>query len=61
MTTIKGIRDKAIVECLYASGIRRGELVKLNLLDVDFAQHQLRIVMGKGKGNTVNLAALFER
>lgn len=49
LTTIKGIRDRAIVECFYASGIRRGELVKLNLLDVDFSQRQLRIVMGKGK------------
>lgn len=48
-TTIKGIRDRAIVECFYASGIRRGELVNLDLLDVDFSQRQLRITMGKGK------------
>lgn len=49
LSTIKGIKDRAIVECFYASGIRRGELVKLNLLDVDFSQRQLRITMGKGK------------
>jgi integrase/recombinase XerD len=48
-TTIKGMRDRAIVECFYASGIRRGELVNLDLLDVDFSQRQLRVVRGKGK------------
>ena len=49
LTTVKGIRDRAIVECFYASGIRRGELVNLNLLDIDFSQQQLRITLGKGK------------
>lgn len=49
LTTVKGIRDRAIVECFYASGIRRGELVNLNSLDVDFSQQQLRITLGKGK------------
>ena len=29
-----GLRDKAIVECLYASGIRAGELIGLDLEDV---------------------------
>lgn len=44
-TTI-GIRDRTILETLYATGIRRGELQGLNLLDFD--GKTLRIKKGKG-------------
>ncbi|MGB9662116.1 MAG: tyrosine recombinase [Moorellaceae bacterium] len=43
-----GLRDRAVWETLYASGIRVGELVNLNLGDVDLHAGQLR-VMGKGR------------
>lgn len=46
--TVKGIRDRAIIECLYASGIRRNELVNLTLEDLDISARQLKIVKGKG-------------
>lgn len=46
--TQKGIRDKAIIECFYATGIRRRELVNLNIDDLDITAKQLRIVRGKG-------------
>lgn len=42
-----GMRDRVVLEVLYASGIRVSELVGLDLADVDLAQGQLR-VMGKG-------------
>jgi integrase/recombinase XerD len=42
-----GIRDRAILETLYATGIRHGELYKLNLRDFD--GRTLRIREGKGK------------
>jgi integrase/recombinase XerC len=45
--SILGIRDRAILEVLYASGIRVSELVGLDLEDVDFHTHWLK-VMGKG-------------
>jgi len=42
-----GLRDRAIMETLYASGMRVGELVGLNVSSVDFA-NGVALVMGKG-------------
>ncbi|GAI04795.1 unnamed protein product, partial [marine sediment metagenome] len=42
-----GIRDKAILEVLYGTGIRVGELVNLNIGDIDFNEKIIR-VLGKG-------------
>lgn len=41
------IRQKTMVETLYTTGMRRGELVALSLEQIDFRQQQLRVV-GKG-------------
>ncbi|HET6351147.1 MAG TPA: tyrosine recombinase XerC [Coriobacteriia bacterium] len=46
-TTPKGLRDRAILELLYASGMRVGELSALTLGKLDLAQGQA-VVMGKG-------------
>jgi integrase/recombinase XerD len=43
------LRDRAILETLYATGIRVGELVQLSLYDVDTEERLLRVVMGKGR------------
>ncbi|HUY41980.1 MAG TPA: site-specific tyrosine recombinase/integron integrase [Candidatus Dormibacteraeota bacterium] len=42
------LRDGAILELFYASGIRRAELVGIDLADVDFDRRTIRVV---GKGN----------
>lgn len=41
------IRDVAIIDLLYSTGIRVGELVNLNIEDIDFEQREC-IVFGKG-------------
>ncbi|MCP4088215.1 MAG: site-specific tyrosine recombinase XerC [Gammaproteobacteria bacterium] len=44
-----GIRDRAIIETLYSSGIRRMELINLTLYDIDFINGTLMVREGKGK------------
>jgi site-specific recombinase XerD len=41
------VRDRAIMELLYASGMRRAEIVSIDLADVDLPTRTIR-VMGKG-------------
>jgi len=43
-----GLRDRAILEVFYSSGLRISELVGLNLADIDFISGILKI-RGKGK------------
>lgn len=45
--TLSGIRDRAILEVLYGTGIRVGELIILNIRDIDFNEKIIR-VFGKG-------------
>ncbi len=48
--TTKGCRDKAILELLYATGIRATELVQLNLQDVDMKTGML---LCRGKADRI--------
>ncbi len=43
----KGLRDRAIMEIMYAAGLRATETVSLRLLDIDIDEMLVR-VMGKG-------------
>lgn len=44
-----GLRDRAILEVLYSTGMRRTELVNLRLYDVDAGRGTVLIRQGKGK------------
>lgn len=47
------LRDRAVLEVLYSSALRIGELVRLDLHDVDFAGRTLLIRQGKGRKDRV--------
>ncbi|MGO3858678.1 MAG: tyrosine recombinase XerC [Neisseriaceae bacterium] len=49
---VLSLRDKAMFELMYASGLRLSELAALNRYDIDFEQHLLR-VLGKGHNERI--------
>ncbi len=51
--TARGLRDRAILELLYSTGMRKGELVALNVADFSFARHELAILKSKSKRGRV--------
>jgi integrase/recombinase XerD len=48
-----GIRDRAMLEMLYSSGLRRMELLRLKLYDVDQKHGLVTVRQGKGKRDRV--------
>lgn len=52
------IRDRAVLELLYASGLRVGELVSMNTADVHFDRRRLRV---RGKGSKTRIVPVHER
>lgn len=50
VTTVLGVRDRAVLEMLYGTGMRRGEVVGLRMADVELARREVRIRRGKGGG-----------
>ena len=49
-----GLRDRALLETLYASGMRAAELAGIAIRDVDFAEGFIRVI-GKGNKERVTL------
>ena len=53
--TFEGIRDKLIVELFYSTGIRRIELVQLQLQDVDLSKGQIKVLGKRNKERIIPL------
>lgn len=47
-TTPEGLRDRALLEVLYATGLRRAEVTALDLADVDRVEREIHVRHGKG-------------
>lgn len=52
-TDLLGIRDRAILEVFYSAGLRRSEVVKLELTDLNRERQTLQIRKGKGNKDRV--------
>jgi integrase/recombinase XerD len=44
-----GLRDRAVLEVLYSTGVRRSELAHLSLFDLDHERQTLMVRQGKGR------------
>ncbi|HEV8538725.1 MAG TPA: tyrosine recombinase XerC [Bacteroidota bacterium] len=53
--TIAGMRDRLILELLYGTGIRSGELIRLDLCDIDVANGSVKV---HGKGSKQRIVPL---
>lgn len=53
LTTLLGLRDRAILETFYATGMRRIELLALKLYDLDLERGAAMIREGKGRRDRV--------
>lgn len=49
VTSPGGLRDRAILEVFYSTGMRRMEVGKLQLFDIDFDRHTIHVRQGKGR------------
>jgi integrase/recombinase XerC len=54
---LAALRDQALAELLYGAGLRVGELVALDVRDVDLAQGEVRVLGKGGKERVVPLPA----
>ena len=53
----RGVRDRAMLELMYASGLRVSELVQLKVFNISLGEHVLRVF---GKGNKERLVPFGE-
>ncbi len=53
--TANSPRDNSIIKTLYYSGLRRSELVALNIEDIDFQRKQITVKNGKGRNGQAEI------
>lgn len=49
LDAIEDVRDRALLETLYSTGVREGELSSFNIEHVDFENQLITVIKGKGK------------
>jgi len=57
--TVAGLRDRALLETLYSTGLRRMELPALKVYDVDL--HRAIVIVREGKGRRDRIIPIGER
>ncbi len=55
MEVTKNPKHKLIISLLYSSGIRRSELIKIMIKDIDFQQGLLKVKQGKGNKDRITI------
>lgn len=55
--SLKNLRDKAILELLFSTGLRVSELCSLNIYDIDFKKDEFSV---RGKGERVRIVFISE-
>lgn len=55
--SFKGIRDRAIIELFYATGIRQAELINIKIKEVDLEAKTLKVM---GKGNKERIIPMID-
>jgi len=58
VTTARGLRDRALIELLYATGMRVSELISVRAADLHLDEHYLTCI---GKGNKERLIPMGEQ
>jgi integrase/recombinase XerC/integrase/recombinase XerD len=55
--SIENDRDRLIIRTIYATGVRVSELANINIEDIDFDEHTIRI---RGKGGKIRMVFIDE-
>jgi integrase/recombinase XerC len=55
VSDFKSLRNKLIVELLYSTGMRRNELIELNVNDIDFSNNTLKVLGKRNKERYIPL------
>lgn len=51
-STVDGLRDRAVLELLYSTGVRLSEMINLRLRDIDLKNETVKVI-GKGKKHRI--------